>query len=52
MNRSLLPPALPDVEADQPTECELRVLRVITEGKTAKEIAAGLRIGVNTVRNE
>lgn len=52
MNQSLLPPAQPEADADRLTECELRVLRGVAEGKSSKEIAAELQISVNTVRNE
>lgn len=52
LNQSLLPPAPPEAEADRLTECELRVLRKLAEGKSSKEIAAELQISVHTVRNE
>ncbi len=52
MNQSLLPPALPEAEADQLTECELRVLRKLAEKKTSKQIADELGISLHTVRNE
>ncbi|PJF48370.1 MAG: DNA-binding response regulator [Chloroflexi bacterium] len=49
LNQSLLPP---EAEADRLTECELRVLRKLAEGKSSKQIAAELQISVHTVRNE
>lgn len=52
LNQSLLPPAPPGAEADRLTECELRVLRKLAEGKSSKQIAAELQISVHTVRNE
>lgn len=49
MGHSLLQPS--SEEIDRPTECELRVLQKISEGKTSKQIAAELGITENTVRN-
>lgn len=37
---------------NQLTECELRMLRKMSQGKKKKQIAAELGIAENTVRNE
>lgn len=50
MGHSLLQ-RLPE-EINPLTECELRVLRKIGEGKTSQQIAAELGIATNTVRNQ
>lgn len=50
MGHSLL--QLSSEEIGRLTECELRVLQKISEGKKSKQIAAELGITENTVRNE
>lgn len=50
-NQTLLPQAI-GVKADSLTECELRVLKGISQDKSSKQIANELNVSIHTVRNE